>query len=93
MSGGHFDYAYRHVNNFADSLEIDILNNSVKDEADEWAYCPDYNEEVLGELTKILNQARYLSEMMKEAEWLYSGDTGEESFMERIKEIKRAIWT
>jgi hypothetical protein len=27
------------------------------------------------------------AKLMKEAEWFYSGDTGEESFVERVDEI------
>lgn len=84
MSGGHFDYAYMRLHQFADDLESNILNN---DKPDEYGYKPGYSKETLDSLKGVERVARMLSLLMKEAEWLYSGDTDEKTFAERCGEI------
>jgi len=79
MSGGSFQYAYTHINLFADELEIKIKNN--KDDEN-------FNDKTIKELKFVLFQARKLSDSMKAVEWLYSDDIGEESFMEEIHNIQ-----
>ena len=89
MSGGHFDYAYLQPEMFADDLEKDILRND--DELGDpplWSFKYGYGQETIAKLTEIMKMARLVSKLMKEAEWLYSGDTGEESFARRVAEIE-----
>ena len=84
MSGGSFDYAYSRVNVFADELANKLDRNDV--EEDGWKY--GFEPATVEKLREIEALARKTSEMMKEAEWLYSGDTGDESFMERVRKIE-----
>lgn len=72
MSGGHFDYAYQKVNNFADELESQLDR---------------FEGEARDALRAVVITARYNARMMKEAEWLYSSDTDEDTFLERMGDI------
>lgn len=86
MSGGSFDYAYWKAEQFADELEVML---SKQDEVNEWNEKPYYMEEATRvKLQEIEKMVRTASKMMKEVEWLYSGDTGEDSFMKRVAEIE-----
>ena len=81
MSGGSFDYAYQKAQWFADDLE-ERLDVTVPENG--WTPEP----ETTKKLREIVKIARYAARLMKEAEWLYSGDTADESFMDRVKEIE-----
>lgn len=87
MSGGSFDYAFTRVNQFADELRIKLENRKKRNEWDE--VCYDYSDDVINELTNIKLAAFTLSDLMKEVEWLYSGDISEETFLMNIDEIKQ----
>lgn len=77
MSGGSFDYAYEKVVSFANDLKESLENE------------PDfYSQLVVNKLKEIERIADKTAKLMKEVEWLYSGDTVEESFMERVREIE-----
>jgi hypothetical protein len=76
MSGGEFGYAYGRVEYFCELL-TDKINNK------EYAF----SEETSSLLEDILDGVEIAGELMKEVEWLYSGDTGEDSFQENIEEI------
>lgn len=84
MSGGtlHPEYCYYMVSQFADELENKIENNHRKDE---YGYCPGYSEEVLSYLREQITILRKMSQVMRDIDYLYSGDHGEDSFMERVK--------
>lgn len=81
MSGGHFDYAYSQVLTFAEALESDLrghnptFEHGIKD------------PKVLARLDKLVRQAKDMTELMMAAEWLFSGDDGEETFMERCGKV------
>lgn len=77
MSGGHFTYCYDYykVANFADELEGEIDNNN-------------YGVDVINCLKLQVKELHKASEIMKACDYLYSGDHGENSFLERIKEIE-----
>lgn len=90
MSGGHFNgngYVYYRVNQFSDELESEILNNENKDE---YNYCPNYNEQTLEVLRKQIPLIRKAAEIMRAIDYLYSGDHGEDSFIEKIKQIEES---
>jgi len=72
MSGGAFDYAYSRTAQFADDLELRL--------GDAAQYGPD----VVAKLTQLVIDARAMSEQMRAAEWLFSCDIGEETFMKRM---------
>lgn len=86
MSGGHFDYAYSRVNMFCEDLEMEIVEQGKTVDGCQHLVLSEPVEKKLKEILKYCSRA---SEYMREAEWLYSGDTGDESFMERIKEIEK----
>jgi hypothetical protein len=77
MSGGNFNYAYETVGTFTYDLQYRL-------EAE-----PElYSQPVMDKLKEIERIANKTAKLMKEVEWLYSGDTGEMSFMNRVKEIE-----
>ena len=86
MSGGHFNsngYIYYRVYEFADELENEIQNNN---RPDEYNYAPEYKEEVIQFLKCKVEEIRKLAKIMKEIDYLYSGDHGEDTFMKVVKE-------
>ena len=89
MSGGHFNdmgYVYYKVHQFADELETEITENNT---LDEYSYCPNYSDEVIDILKKQLQEIRKTAAVMRHIDCLYSsGDCGEESFMERMREVE-----
>ena len=87
MSGGHFgDYDYYKVAQFADELEVEIQNNNKK--LDEYEYAHNFSPETIRYLRKQLRLMRKVSEIMRHIDYLYSGDHGDDSFMERVKEVE-----
>lgn len=86
MSGGSFRYAYSRVDQFADELGIRLDEHDRKNQYGDTPY--DFSAAVLFKLREIEALARYTAKMMKEAEWLYSFDTGEDSFMRNVREIE-----
>jgi hypothetical protein len=80
MSGGHYQYAYSHAERFAYDLRLDLDR-------------PELLEGLSGahidKLHHISALASYTARLMREAEWLFSGDTGPESFALRVEEIER----
>jgi hypothetical protein len=88
VSGGHFNdcgYIYYNVYQFADELEQDILNNKV---TQEYGWCPDHSDEVIEYLKEQLSKMRKMAEIMRHIDYLYSGNHGDDSFMERIEEVE-----
>lgn len=88
MSGGHFndnEYIYYKVSQFADELEQEIANNFTKDE---YGYTRNYSKEVIVYLLDQLPKLRKMSEIMRAVDYLYSGDHGEDSFMDLVMEIE-----
>ncbi len=76
MSGGHFDYAYQRVQTFTDDLESQLGT---------------FDGETKEALAAIVLVARGAARLMKEAEWLYSGDTSEEIFLERVGTVLNGL--
>jgi len=89
MSGGHFnrsEYIYYRVHQFADELENEIENNHKEDNYD---YCPGYSPEVIEILKKQIPEINKIAKIMKAIDYLYSGDYGEDNFIEAVnKESK-----
>lgn len=81
MSGGSFDYVYRRVIEFADKLDELIKGSQLLGEGYKWS------PEVTARLQQILNLAEETAAYMKETEWLFSGDIGEETFLKNVNEI------
>jgi hypothetical protein len=86
VSGGSFNYAYSHVKYFSVELiakiELRPFNGDHND-------CYAFSDEVTMKLREIAEIAEKTAKLMNEVEWLYSGDTGEETFMSHVNEINR----
>ena len=85
MSGGSFDYAYARMHEFADDLR-DMLSQQGQ-KKDGWEVGT-WEPAVAAKLAEIAALVDYAAKLAKEAEWLYSGDTGEDTFMERVSKIE-----
>ena len=86
MSGGSFNYAYMRVLDYAEELKRKL---DYFDEVDDYGGTPyNFHPSVLKKLRGLEREARTLAAKMREAEWLYSGDTGEEWFMKTIEELE-----
>ena len=89
MSGGHFDYGCFRISQFADELqhEIDTIHDR-----DEWGNCwsDEIDEETLERLKEAKRIIRTAGRIAKQVEWLFSGDTGAETFNELFDEIMSA---
>ena len=84
MSGGSFNYAFHHVYDFVEMLRQKISNSATPNEWGESRCLP---PEVLAKLQAIAKDADRTANLMREAEWFFSVDTGEEDFLERVAEI------
>lgn len=88
MSGGHFNdcgYDYYKVAQFADELEQEIATNNT---VNEYGGKHDYGPDVIYYLEAQLPKLRKMAEIMRHIDYLYSGDHGEDSFMDRVKEVE-----
>ena len=104
MSGGHFDYKQHYINDIADDIESLIERQGKKIPHSELygtrAYYAEHPEETIYGAYPIEIQAR-MREGIKalriaavyaqRIDWFLSGDDGEESFIERLKEELDAI--
>ncbi len=83
MSGGHFDSKQHAIENIIEELREVISDNNIKDD---YGYSNDYSDKTIAEFKKgleILKQAKVYTQRI---DWLLSGDDGEDSFNERLKE-------
>jgi hypothetical protein len=88
MSGGHFGdcgYDYYKVTQFADELEVEIENNG---EVNEDGYKYEFDSDVIDYLEAQLPKMRKMAEIMRHIDYLYSGDHGDDSFLELVKEVE-----
>ncbi len=85
MSGGSFDYAYARMHEFAEELR-DMLSQQGQ-RKDGWEIGT-WEPAVAAKLAEIAAIVDHAAKLAREAEWLYSGDTGEETFMWRVAKIE-----
>ena len=85
MSGGSFDYAYRRMLDFADDLRCKLAQQGQV--IDGWTVGT-WEPQVAAKLAEIAVLVDHAAKLAKETEWLYSGDTGEDTFMERVAKIE-----
>lgn len=92
MSGGHYDYDQFRLDNIADTIESDIENNN-KTWNDGWGEQSGYGmpSDVIARMTIIKNELHKLSRLVHAADWLYSGDTGVETFVQKFDEIYNGL--
>lgn len=82
MSGGHFDYKQYQIQYIIDDIEQLILDNN---KPDEYGYAKNFPEDVLEEFRKGIKALEIAQVYAQRIDWLVSGDDGEESFRERLK--------
>lgn len=75
MSGGHFQQAWVGVSTFAGDLEHETLAS-------------DYSDKTKHELMLIQQKCRQMADEMRAVEWLFSGDSGEDTFDQELKQIR-----
>ena len=85
MSGGHFDYKCFSISQFADELRNAIDENSKEDDC---GYARNFSSKTIETLEECQLLIAKAGKVAKEIEWFYSGDIGEETFLERMKDLK-----
>ena len=87
MSGGAFDYSQHYIREIADSIE-ECIDNNDSEELDEWEYPmgAHYNDAVIARLKEAVRVLRRATIMAQRADWLFSDDDGEDSFLSRWDE-------
>ena len=88
MSGGSFDYAFLRLADFIEELYLKIKNNETPDG---FGDCPRLKQETIKLLKRIALIGKQYENLMREVEWMYSGDTGEDSLEEEFKKTKTKI--
>jgi hypothetical protein len=87
MSGGHFDYQQYRLSDIADSIEC-VINANLDDanvnDVDEWVQS--YSKETIAEFKTAVDLLRRAQCYAQRIDWLVSGDDGENTFHERLKE-------
>lgn len=93
MSGGRFEYIQYRLDDVAEDIEKEIDNSGKPYSAEElkeysWLDESDrhtrYSDEVLEEFRKGAEIIRKAAIYMHEIDWLICGDTGDDSFLERL---------
>jgi hypothetical protein len=82
MSGGSFDYAFGKLEMFADELETKLDTTS----ENYWDH--GFSPDIIAEMRRVVAEARSFARVMHAVEWLWSGDTGEDSFKREMMEIE-----
>ena len=83
MSGGHFDYNQRIINEIADEIENIIKTHNIEDED---GYCYNFSEKTIEEFKTAFELLKKSAIYVQRVDWLISGDDGEDTFHERLKE-------
>ena len=94
MSGGHFDYEQYKLEQIADSIERviegnkkEVANEDRWDEVwDDRIYYYDYPDEVIEKFKEGVDLLRKAKAYADRIDRLVSGDDGEQTFLERLKE-------
>lgn len=86
MSGGHYNYEQHCINNIIDVI-TDDLDFNVGDDPAEWY--PDMPNDVIIRMKELKQKLELVAKLVHEADWLYSGDTGPETFCIQYDKIIR----
>ena len=87
MSGGAFNYACRRVEDFAEELRAKIANNGKENDYGEKC---EFSAQTIARLQSIVEDAERTAKLMKAAERLYSGDTGEDDLAVSVMNVRGA---
>jgi thymidylate synthase len=87
MSGGHFDYEDQRLTQCIDQLKKDLKRDK-KRVTDEYGYCFLFeHKETRKIVKKLIKKVEQTKQALHEYAWFVSGDTNEEFFLEKYKEI------
>lgn len=101
MSGGAYNHLYHRLDELADEIECDFIEDGKYkvDVSERWSLeddgvrdrIGDATEEqrpiILKEIKSLIQDLRDCSKRAKEIEWYMSGDTGADSYLERLKNL------
>lgn len=79
MSGGHYDYAQHYIWNIAETIERELATNNQEE----------MPSDVVARMTELKNKLEQVAKLVKEADWLYSGDTSADYFCSQYDKIIR----
>lgn len=104
MSGGFFSYSQFHIEQIADSIESELNTQGKQkpkeelwnrkefyEEYSEEKFYPTYPKEIQREMKNAIKFLRIAHVYAQRVDWFLSGDDGEESFIERLKEDLDAL--
>jgi len=101
MSGGHYDYTWFKIETLADEIRNDLEKSNLPEEFERGASGFEYslnghlieaigpNSPARSIIERIMKDLYRLAKESKEVEWLLSGDTSVDSFMERYNKIQK----
>ena len=98
MSGGHFDYKQWHIDNIANQIEQEVILSGKPIPKQKWSYYERqefeethkhhmnyaYPDSILRRMEEAVYALRAAAIYAQRADYLLSGDDGEESFEERL---------
>jgi len=88
MSGGSLDYGYSKIEMITDLIEEEIAQNGKEDN---WGYKVDHSDAMIEAMLDTIWELKKASVYAKRLEWYLSGDDGEDSYFERIKEDMKEV--
>jgi hypothetical protein len=92
MSGGHFypEYVYYKMYDFANEVEDEIEKNGKPRNESYYGqeFYPNHDPEVIDYIKAQIPKIKKMSDIMRHIDYLYAGDHGDDSFMERVKEVE-----
>lgn len=101
MSGGHYDYTWFKIETLADEIRNDLDKAMQPEEFERGSSGFGYslnghlieaigpNSPARSIIERIMNDLYRLAKESKEVEWLLSGDTSVDSFIERYNKIQK----
>lgn len=78
MSGGHFNYIQYRINDAVEQMEADLANPE--------SYANSMERDIRDSLVLCLSRLKEASIRLQRADWLLSGDDGEDSYRRRLAE-------
>lgn len=82
MSGGHYEYSNFQLSQIAETIDNDIENNISMN----W----NMSDQVISRMKIISEMLHTVEKLTHFADYLYSGDSGEETFIKRFDEVYTA---
>ncbi len=86
MSGGRFDYLQYRFAEVADAIKQEIRNNNAAPRPEDWFEPYNFNKKTIEEFKKGVDYIEKAQIYAQRIDYLLSGDDGEDTFHERLKE-------